>query len=242
MLDRHYNTAHSAGAGYETQCKCGKSGAKHVCYSCATCNTAFPTKEALREHASHFHARALHKCSVCAAEFTSVQHLNRHRVECKLAQSPTATPAEIKCDKCSKTLSSRVQHQKHADNYNSLSHACPVCQVRYCTFVELFKHCWADHHKGNKKKMRYNCPLCPEHFTYYRNYSYHIVDIHEANPNNESQSVDAAPQAKLRKYLYTPQKHMINKKYNSGRWEDGEFKANKEDVEDVVPNSRTSAR
>lgn len=185
VLNKHYEVAHANTR--LVPCKCGRRE-RHTCFTCERCDKVFPSKAQLIDHTQSSHPSVNQwTCKLCKDTFPSQQLHSRHFVECKSGKLNRATPGTpelptktTNCGTCGERFRSRAMIVAHTFNQTLLSHTCDICKKVFCKLTELFVHV-SHSHPGRRV---YTCGLCGEEQKNHRNLSYHIIDIHECNPNN----------------------------------------------------------
>ena len=248
ILNKHYNTAHGFSAEQSKDCKkCGKAvepRTKHFCFKCLHCVMKFSSKSSLRDHVLVRHTQTSKKCDICSEQFPSQQLLTRHTIECKVRKGPQQeTKSPLHCPKCDKVLHSFQHLKKHEQNFNSLSHTCPVCEKSFCMLYTLFTHVWGEHHKNNRT-AEYTCPVCEEVFKNFRAYSYHIYDVHEGHTEDEIWKDDG--RFRERKYMYSRERYLAKKngaEKEQLSWEfEGEYNLRPDEDVELEDFARSSSR
>ena len=250
ILNKHYSTAHGFAATETRDCKkCGKvvyPRTKHCCFRCTHCVMEFTSKSALRDHVLLRHTQTSKNCEICNEQFPSQQLLTRHMIECKVRRGPQEeTKDQLHCPNCQKVLLTFQHMKKHEQNYNSLSHACPVCEKRFCMLFDLFTHVWGDHHKNNRN-AEYTCPVCEEVFKNFRAYTYHIYDVHEGHTEDDFDVWKGDRRFRERRYMYSRERYLARKngvEKEQLSWDfEGEFCPRPEEDVQLEDFTRSSSR
>ena len=139
------------------------SGQEPTSFKCDVCGESFNRKNNYERH-----CRVVKKCEECSGVFCSTKLLQKHK---------RLDHLEFSCKLCKKSFEDKAHLKRHSqvalDEDLTLINKCELCNVSFCTVLDLMKH------RKNSHKPTIECDHCNKKFSSKLGYVKHTAKKEE---------------------------------------------------------------